>query len=305
MYSPIQKLLLTAVIFFPGITHAADYHLYYLGGQFNMDGYGLVDQLPQQFTSPQESVMIFQGSSTEDGKPAKGLGIWRPLRPGHGADFRSDGQTNHYGTRFGCELSFATELRKLRPNENVALIKYSRGGTSIAIEAARYFGCWDPDFEDGEGKGKGINQYDHFLATLRNASSAHDIDGDGENDRLIPSGILWMQGESDAGFETAAKNYANNLKRLMDLTRAALRTDDLPIAIGRISDSKKSGTPVWQFGEILRSQQKVFCDSDSKARLIKSTDMYGYSDPWHYDTESYIDLGRQFARAIHELRNED
>ena len=53
------------------------------------------------------------------------------------------------------------------------------------------------------------------------------------------------------------------------------------------------------------SQQKLFCDSDSNARLIKSTDLYGYSDPWHYDTESYIDLGRQFARAIHELRNED
>ena len=110
----------------------------------------------------------------------------------------------------------------------------------------------DPDFEDGEGKGKGINQYDHFLATLRNALSARDIDGDGENDRLIPSGILWMQGESDAGFETAAKNYANNLKRLMDLTRAALRTDDLPIAIVPHFRFEKEWNPGLAIHEILR-----------------------------------------------------
>ena len=304
MPAAVSTFSLTILCLLPGVLQATDYHLYYLGGQSNMDGYGLVEQLPQELKIPQKSVMIFQGSSTEDGKPATGRGIWSPLRPGHGADFRSDGKANHYGAKFGCELTFATELRKLRPNENIALVKYSRGGTSIAIEAARYFGCWDPDFSGGQASGKGVNQYDHFLATLRNASAARDIDGDGTPDRLIPAGILWMQGESDAGFEDAAKDYANNLKRLLDLARAALRTDDLPIAIGRISDSKQNGTPVWEFGQILRSQQRLFCDSDSNAKLITSTDMYGYSDPWHYDTNGYIDLGKQFARAIHELRKE-
>ena len=305
MPSAFYTFGLAIICMLPGALQATDYHLYYLGGQSNMDGYGLVDQLPEELTAPQKSVMVFQGSSTEDGKPATGQGLWAPLRPGHGADFRSDGKENRYGTRFGCELTFAAELRKLRPNENIALVKYSRGGTSIAIEAARYFGCWDPDFTGGEGSGKGVNQYDHFLATLRNATASRDIDGDGTPDRLIPAGILWMQGESDAGFEDAATSYAKNIKRLLDLTRAALRTDDLPVAIGRISDSKQNGKPVWQFGEILRSQQKLFCDSDPNARLITATDMYGYSDPWHYDTKGYIDLGKQFARAIHELRQED
>ena len=48
---------------------------------------------------------------------------------------------------------------------------------------------------------------------------------------MTPAGILWMQGESDGALtaEIAAR-YENNLKRLMDLVRAGLRTDDLPVA---------------------------------------------------------------------------
>jgi hypothetical protein len=27
----------------------------------------------------------------------------------------------------------------------------------------------------------------------------------------------------------------------------------------------------------------------------------GYSDPWHYDSDGYIILGRRFAQALYEL----
>jgi len=300
----LYKLLpvLTIFLVFVATTFAKDYQLYYLGGQSNMDGYGLVSELKDGFQDTLQDAMIFHGSPTADGTPALGLGIWAPLRPGHGADFRSDGKANNYGQRFGCELAFAAELKRIRPNENIAIIKYSRGGTSIASEAARHFGCWDPDFEGGEGIGRGMNQYDHFLATVRNALSVGDIDADGENDRLIPAGILWMQGESDAGFQVPSTNYGVNLKRLMDLARAALRADDLPIAVGLISDSNHNGKIVWEFGESVRKQQMLFCQDDPKAKLITSTDKYGYSDPWHYDTLGYLDLGKEFARALHDLR---
>lgn len=299
------SLLITFFALTISTAEAKDYHLYYLGGQSNMDGYGMVSELPEQLKATSTDVMIFQGSTTEDGKPATGLGIWAPLQPGHGVDFRSDGKTNKYGARFGVELNFARELKKLRPQENIAIVKYSRGGTSIAVEAARNFGCWEPDFASGQGTGKGVNQYDHFLATLRNALRSRDIDGDGEDDRLIPAGILWMQGESDAGFEKAANQYSANLKRLMDLARAALHSDDLPVAIGRISDSRHNGKIVWQFGDVVRQQQQLFCDTDTAARLVTSTDRYGYSDPWHYDTAGYLDFGKEFAAAINELRSAD
>jgi hypothetical protein len=285
---------------------ATTYKVYYLGGQSNMDGLGRFEELPASLNAPVDDVMIYHGSTAPDGVAPGGRGVWAELRPGHGVDFRSDGESNQYGARFGVELSFARRLREIDPDSNIAIIKYSRGGTSIDAAAAGRAGCWDPDFDGGAGAGKGINQYDHFLATLRNAFAVRDIDGDGEDDELIPAGIIWMQGESDAAHSAeVAGRYGANLDRLMDLIRAALRVDDLPVVIGRISDSGRDDDGViWTHGETVRAAQAAYCESDPAATLVTTTDSYGYSDPYHYDTEGYLDLGRTFADAIHALETQ-
>jgi len=285
-----------------GPADAKEYKLYYLGGQSNMDGYGYVRELPEGLNAPVDGVIIFHGNTAPDGAPEDGRGVWAVLRPGHGVGFKSDGKSNTYSERFGVELSLARRLRELEPDANVAIVKYSRGGTSIAAEAAGNFGCWEPDFNAGEREGKGINQYDHFLATLRHAARARDMDGDGEEDTLLPVGIVWMQGESDATMQPTADAYEANLKRLMDLIRAALRVDDLPVVVGRISDSGRDADgKVWDFGETVREAQAAFVRSDGRAALVTSTDEYSYSDTWHYDTAGYLDLGRQFAEALVNL----
>lgn len=280
------------------IVDAKEYDLYYLGGQSNMDGYGYVSELPSELNQPVEGVMIFHGNTLPDGGEVGGKGIWATLQPGHGVGIQSDGKSNKYSDRFGVEITFAKKLKEMRPNRNIAIIKYSRGGTSIAMDAsaASRFGCWDADFD-------GVNQYDHFLATVRYALSHPDIDGDGEADTLNPAGILWMQGESDANEEEVAKRYEANLKRLMDLIRAALREDDLPVVIGRISDSgiEEDDGKVWDYGKIVRQAQADFVTKDAAAALVTSTDGYSYSDKWHYDTAGYIDFGKQFAEKMNAL----
>jgi hypothetical protein len=237
--------------------------------------------------------------------------LWTELRPGNGTGFTSDGTKNTYTDRFGVELSFARQLRELDPDSNIAIIKYSRGGTSISAdaEAAKTFGCWEPDFHQDKFLGN-VNQYDHFLATLRHAFAVVDIDGDGEADTLNPEGIIWMQGESDAGSKQVAERYEANLKRLMDLIRAALREDDIPVVIGRISDSGKddyelagANGKVWEFGETVRQAQADFVKHDENAAIVISTDEYKYSDPWHYDSAGYLDLGEKFADAVHAKNN--
>ncbi len=282
---------------------AKEYWLFYLGGQSNMDGFGYTKDLPESLRQPVSETYVFHGTQGLDGQPLAGQGIWAPLRPGHGTGFHSDGKVNHYSDRFGVELSFAAKLRELYPDQPFAFIKYSRGGTSIDQRAAGNFGCWEPDFVGGEGVVAGINQYDHCLATMRNALQCPDIDSDGEADRLIPMGMLWMQGESDAMYgDEVAKAYSSNLKRLMDLLRASLRVDDLPVAIGRISDSgKATGQLVWAQGEIVRAAQADFVAKDPAAVLVTSTDAYGYSDPWHYDSAGYLDLGKQFAEQLSSI----
>ncbi len=273
--------------------------VFYLGGQSNMDGFGYNKELPNSMNTTLKDAWIFHGNPVADDTPLGGLGIWESLQPGHGTDFSSDGVTNTLSDRFGIELSFAKRLQELYPGEKLAIIKYSRGGSSIDSAAARHFGCWEPDYTGITG----INQYDHFLTTVNQALNARDIDGDGKEDLLIPAGIVWMQGESDADIsEEIAKRYLYNLKRLMDLIRATLHSDDLPVVLGKISDSwNDEDGKVWNYGELVQYAQEKYARTDKSAAIVRNTRYYNYSDPWHYDTEGYIDLGVRFADALFEL----
>ncbi len=283
--------------------HGGEFDLVYLGGQSNMEGFGFVKELPEDLQPGVEGCFIFHATAKPDLQPVSGQSKWVPLKPGHGTDFQANENEVKYSNRFGVELSLAAELRKQRPDRKLAIIKYARNGSSIDVKAAGNWGSWEPDFEGPEGDYQGINQYDHFLSTVQNGLTNADVDGDGEVDKLHPIGICWMQGESDAVFtEEIANGYQKNLKRLMELIRAAFRKDDLPVAIGRISDSRQDASgKVWKHGEIVREAQKGFVEQDRAARLITTTDQYQYSDKWHYDSQGYIDLGKQFASAIAEL----
>jgi|TARA_B110000967_G_C18860801_1_gene549827 hypothetical protein len=273
--------------------------LFYLGGQSNMDGYGQNTELHDSLKSEFKNVWIFHGNPTPDEKENGGLGKWDILKPGHGVGFSSDGIKNKLSDRFGIELSFAKKLQVLYPNEKIALIKYSKVGSSIDSLAAGRFGSWESDYNGTNG----INQYDNFLATIKEALQTNDIDGDGKEDLLIPSGIIWMQGESDAAYtEEIANRYYFNLKRLIDLMRASFLTDDLPVVLGKISDSwnHKDGK-VWEFGELVQSAQEKYAKTDKNTAIVRNTRYYKYADPWHYDSNGYIDLGEKFAEAIYHL----
>ncbi len=284
------------------VAQSKEFKLFVLGGQSNMNGFGYNQDLPKNLNKTIDGVYIFQGHSDADDAPIAGQGKWEVLQPGHGIGFSSNGKVNKHSDRFGVELSFAHKLRILYPNDNIAIIKYARSGSSIAIEAAGPAGAWDPDY-----KGKtGVNQYDHFLNTLVNARNNMDIDADGIPDRVTPKGIIWMQGESDAGYtENLAKAYYANLKRLMDLFRATLLVDDLPVVIGKISDSWDNEVgKVWPFGELVQYAQEKFVKEDSNAAIVRETRYYQYSDTWHYDSAGYIDLGDKFAEAVFELNKD-
>ena len=315
-----MKRILAAVLLALSIAHHSNaegktYHVYYLGGQSNMDGFGTVADLPDELNAPVEGVYIFHGnpsllsSPAAEPDPAAGRGLWAEVRPGHGWGFSSVGVTNTYGPRFGVELTFARTMRELHPDRNIAIIKYSVGGTSISAltnSASGGPGCWATTATNPPLEGKETNQFDHFLATLRHAFAARDVDGDGVEDTLIPAGIVWMQGESDSGTPDIAGAYERNLADLMELLRAAMHADDLAVAIGRISDSGTQPAAgedgvIWTYGETIRAAQAAYCDADPHATLVTSTDAYGYSDPYHYDTAGYIDLGAKFAEALHAL----
>ncbi|MBL1213199.1 MAG: hypothetical protein HND52_07580 [Ignavibacteriae bacterium] len=275
-----------------------EFKLYYLGGQSNMEGLGLNSELPEEYKEPIENVWIFSGNIVEDNEPNGGLGIWAPLKTGFGYEFSSDGEQNFYSKRFGPELSFGKRIAELENHNPIAIIKYAKSGSAIEIGASKY-GSWNPDFFEGDG----INQYNNFLTTLRNAISDRDIDNDGYEDKLIPAGIIWMQGESDAYHsEETAEKYEANLKRMMDLFRAALRTDDLPVVIGMITDSGQDDDgKVMDYYDIVTKAQKEYAAKDKNAAIVTETENYKYSDRWHYDSEGFLKLGKEFAEKVFNL----
>ena len=297
-----QKLFILGMllpVFAMGQQQAKDtIRLFFLGGQSNMDGYGYTKELPKSLKKDFKNVWIFHGNPVPDENPTGGQGAWAILKPGHGVGFSGYQNKNKLSKRFGLELSFAQTLQERYPNEKIALIKYSRGGSSIDSLAAGKFGSWEADYRGTNG----LNQYDHFLNTVKNALATRDIDGNGKDDYLVPMGILWMQGESDATTEAIAKKYYEHLKRLMDLIRASLRTDDVPVVIGKISDSGNNDKgKVWDYGELVQHAQEKYAKTDPYASIVRSTKHYKYSDRWHYDSDGYIDLGKEFAKAIYEL----
>lgn len=280
-----------------------EYKVFYLGGQANSEGFGDVKVLSPQLVESVKDVRIFHGNTSPDKVAVDGKGIWSQLKPGHGKNFVSNGKANSYSDQFGCELTLGAELKKLYPNDHIAIIKYARGGTSIDERAARKFGCWQVDFSSGDSEFKTINQYDHFVQTVKNAFSVKDIDGDGEEDKLIPTAMFWLQGESDASVkEEVALKYKMHLKTLIAQMRETFKSPQLPVVIGRMTDRRLGQeNRVWRHGEIVRRLQKEFCDEDANAILLTKNDEYTYSGRAHYDTEAFLRLGKDFVESLKEL----
>jgi hypothetical protein len=294
----LTTLILAMGIAIPASLQAKEYHVYFLGGQSNMDGHGQTQELATEFREPVQCVMFFHGAQAADGGEVGGTGAWKTLQPNP--------------NRFGPELFFGRRMRELYPARNIAIIKYARSGTSIDADAAESsVGCWQIEYN----RGNGINQYDHALATINHALRVKDIDGDGVEDQLIPAGIAWMQGETDAcRTEEIARRYKQHLKDLMSQLRQDLGEKKLPVVVGRISnsaDAKAKGFKTadqlctWKHGEIVREQQAAYCREDGKASLVTTTDNYGYCDPWHYDTAGQKDLGVQFANQMKKHHDAD
>ncbi|MGQ1786143.1 sialate O-acetylesterase [Saccharicrinis sp. GN24d3] len=299
----MKGILLLGLIIIPFLGYSQEettdsIKVFFLGGQSNMVGRGLNKELPDSLDKTFSNVWIFHGNTTTQKNDSGGAGKWENLKSGHGAGFKSDGNTNVYSNKFGVELSFARKLQELYPNEKIALIKYACGGTSIDTMANRKPGYWEPDYS---GK-QGANHYENFLKTINNAFETRDINGGGKDDYLIPSGIIWMQGESDGNDEKVASRYYANLKRLMDLMRASFRNHDLPIVLGKISDSgNDEDGKVWDYGELVQYAQEKYAKTEKNAAIVRTTKFYKYSDPWHYDSQGYIDLGEKFAETIFNL----
>ena len=86
--------------------------------------------------------------------------------------------------------------------------------------------------------------------------------------------------------------------------KAAFRDKNLPVVIGKISDSgDDTDGKVWRFGELVQYGQEKFALVEPNVAIVRTTNKYKYSDRYHYDNDGFIDLGKQFANSIFLLNS--
>lgn len=111
-------------------------------------------------------------------------------------------------------------------------------------------------------------------------------------------GILWHQGESDAN-EKLAASYEGKLHDLIDRFRKELNAPQVPFIAGQIGKFPDQPWGKWQ--EVVN---KAHMDLPQKVKLVGFVNADGLKhkgDKVHFDSESYRELGRRYAKAYFEL----
>jgi hypothetical protein len=237
-------------------------HLYLLGGQSNMAGFGpRNDELPEELHAPLPAVPIFCHSH------------WGDLRPGLG----------HEPGMFGPEIAFGRKLHDALPQRRIALIKFAASGTNL-------FEQWRPAVDSPTAPAPG-EQYQHFLETVAAALRALDADTS-----VVFDGMIWMQGESDATDETMARAYRDNLSDFIQRIRTVVETPDLPFALGLIAPFPKAA----YYEEVVTAQQAA-ARVVPNVIAFPTDDLPKLDDALHYDTQGALQLGSRFAEHLLQL----
>jgi hypothetical protein len=224
-----------------------------------MDGRADKKDLPEALAAPQTDIRFFYRDT------------WTFLQPGSSWRVKQP-------ELFGPEISFGRALADLYPNRQFALVKHSKGGTSLAEE-------WNP--ETGA-------HYKMLLVKIRAATA--ELTRERVAWEIV--GFVWMQGERDADFSSYAAVYAGNFVKFIAAVRRDLRQPALPFVFGQIH------APTYPFRTQVREAQAQVARSVKNTRMVRTDDLPMQKDQTHYDAGGFVMLGRRFADALSELLKE-
>ena len=205
---------------------------------------------------------------------------WIPLSPGFG----------NKPENFGPEVSFGRAIKDALPGDTIYLVKYGSNGKALYNDFKPYTGRYYLEM---------IKTFNAALANLDDAGIDYEI-----------SGMLWMQGESDA-YESQAEAYETNLVNFIKVMRQAFNAPEMPFVIARVLNHF-GGTRPPKIGEQTNPTQAHIVRA-TQVRVAESTpyvawfDTDGYAvvdpdnNPGHYGTQGQLELGKSFAKTVLEL----
>lgn len=109
-------------------------------------------------------------------------------------------------------------------------------------------------------------------------------------------GILWHQGEADAGKRADARTYAARLAFMMETLKGALSAPEVPVVLGelgRFRDAKSSGP----HSALVNRQIRALARSHESYAYVSSLGFDHKGDGLHFDTASLREMGRRYAEA--------
>jgi hypothetical protein len=263
--------------------------VYILSGQSNMNGNVAAAHIPDGENVVHNDVLAWIGESIEDlcihGEPCPAprstIRQWRAMQLGYGYDWSGFA---------GPELSLTSEFKKLRPQDNFAIIKYNRPGQSLQqFYRPPSSGPLNWDAIAGTGYRNLIGAVEEALSTL------------GTTDYEIV-GFAWIQGESDMGGAGSAQEYESNLRNLIADLRRDLNAPNMAMAIAKT-------LPEWASdlanATLVRNAQQSIADEDPRIGIFDpSTDRIRFpvgQGDWHFQPTGSWNLGVELARTLNTV----
>ena len=176
----------------------------------------------------------------------------------------------------GLGSSFGRAMAEADPDVTIGLIPCAVGGTPLSR--------WS----------KGGDLYQQALERAKLALKDGTL-----------KGILWHQGENDAGAEATARNYAERLTKMVHDLRADLGAGEVSFVAGKLGEflkrEDKDGKP--SHWPLVNEQIAALPKSVSNAAAVESTGLKPKSDGVHFDSPSLREFGQRYAEAMRELQS--
>lgn len=117
-------------------------------------------------------------------------------------------------------------------------------------------------------------------------------------------GILWHQGEGDAGNEATAKSYGERLAQMVKDLRTELGAGDVPFVAGQLGEflkrESKPGQP--SYWPVVNEQIDSLPSRVSQAAVASSQELKHKGDVVHFDAASLREFGKRYAAAMQKLQ---
>ena len=184
---------------------------------------------------------------------------------------------------FGPEVGFARSFTEHMKLDNLWLIKYAVGGSSLL--------AWEPNWSaeraalTGDAdKGPLYQRLIRHFAQVKSGSEVQVV------------ACLWMQGESDSRFQKAAAQYKSNLTRLIAQMRADSDQSEMKFVIGLANPPQAT----FDYASVVREAQASVSRTVPNVSLFDTDGLTKHEDDLHYDSAGQIELGRRFAHRLHQ-----